>query len=66
VSWATIRASGGWEQYQYSQYAANYTNEFQGTVFGTFKHTDYLTIRVNDVFGGAATRITTGRSSSTT
>jgi MtrB/PioB family decaheme-associated outer membrane protein len=51
VSWATVGASGGWEQYQYSQYAANYTNELQGTVFGTFKPTDYLTIRVNDQFG---------------
>ena len=51
ASWATIGGSVGWEQYDYSQSAANMTNEFQAKLFATGHPTDWLTIRFNDLLG---------------
>ena len=48
-SWATIGGSLGWEQYDYSQYAANLTNEWQGKLFAIAHPTDWLSIRFNEL-----------------
>ena len=49
VSWGTVGGSLGWEQYTYSQYAANMTNEWQGKIFATGHPTDWLSIRFNEL-----------------
>ncbi len=51
ASWATIGGSLGWEQYDYSQYAANMTNEWQAKLFATGHPTDWLAIRFNELLG---------------
>ena len=51
ASWATIGGSLGWEQYDYSQYAANVTNEWQAKLFATGHPTDWLAIRFNELLG---------------
>ena len=49
ASWATLGGSIGWEQYDYSQTAANQTNEFQAKFFATGHPTDWLAIRFNEL-----------------
>ncbi len=51
ASWATIGGSMGWEQFDYSQYAANVTNEWQAKLFATGHPTDWLAIRFNEYLG---------------
>ncbi|MGA2492086.1 MAG: MtrB/PioB family outer membrane beta-barrel protein [Roseiarcus sp.] len=48
TKWATIGASTGWEQYRYSEYAVNETNEYTEKVFGHLTPTDWLTVRFDD------------------
>ena len=49
ASWATLGGSIGWEQYNYSETAANETNEFQANFFATGHPTDWLAIRFNEL-----------------
>lgn len=50
TKWATVGASGGWEQYTYSETGTNQTNEFTGKVFANLNPTDWMTVRVDDAF----------------
>jgi hypothetical protein len=45
ASWGTFGVKGGWEQYQYSEYAVNETNEFNGKLYGQLHPSDVLNIR---------------------
>ena len=49
ASWATLGGSIGWEQYDYSETAANQTNEFQANFFATGHPTDWLAVRFNEL-----------------
>ena len=48
ASWASIGVFGGWEQYNYSEYAAKRTDEYTGKVFGSLQPSDWATIRFNN------------------
>ena len=50
ANWATVGASTGWEQYRYSQYAADVTNEYSEKIFGRFTPTDWLALRADDTY----------------
>lgn len=51
ASWGSLGAFGGWEQYSYSEYAANQTNEYTGKVFGSLQPADWATVRFNNTLG---------------
>ncbi len=48
VKWANLGFKTAWEQYDYSQYAANQTNEYTEKLYGDLTPTDWLTIRASD------------------
>ena len=50
TKWATVGASSGWEQYRYSEFGANETNEYSEKVFGRLTPTDWLAVRFDDAF----------------
>ena len=50
TKWSTIGAQTGWEQYRYSEYAANETNEFSEKLFGKITPTDWFSLRAEDVY----------------
>jgi MtrB/PioB family decaheme-associated outer membrane protein len=50
TKWSTIGAQTGWEQYRYSEYAANETNEYSEKLFGRINPTDWLSLRAEDVY----------------
>ncbi len=50
TGWATIGANSAWEQYRYSQYAANITNEYKEKLFGQFKLGEWGNLRLDDSF----------------
>jgi hypothetical protein len=50
ASWATVGENSGWEQYRYSESAADVTNEYSEKVFGRFTPTDWFALRVDDTY----------------
>ena len=50
TKWATIGAQTGWEQYRYSEYAANETNEYSEKLFGRINPTDWFSLRAEDTY----------------
>ena len=47
---ATFGVFGGLERHDYTQYAANYTNEGTAKVFAVLNPWDWLTVRANDAY----------------
>ena len=50
TSWATVGENSGWEQYRYSEFAADVTNEYSEKIFGRFTPTDWFALRVDDIY----------------
>lgn len=50
AKWATVGASTGWEQYRYSEFAADVTNEYSEKLFGRITPTDWFALRVDDTY----------------
>jgi len=48
IKWASLGEKSAWEQYDYSQYAANQTNEWSEKVYGTLTPADWLSVRASD------------------
>ncbi len=50
TSWLNVGMNAGWEQYRYSQYAANITNEYTGKVFAKIEPSDWLSVRMTNTY----------------
>jgi MtrB/PioB family decaheme-associated outer membrane protein len=50
TKWATIGASTGWEQYRYSEYAVDVTNEYSEKIFGRITPTDWFSLRADNTY----------------
>lgn len=47
LKWATVGEQTGWEQYRYSEFAANETKEYSEKLFGRINPTDWLSVRAD-------------------
>ena len=50
TKWATFGASTGWEQYRYSEYAVDVTNEYSEKIYGRITPTDWFSLRADDTY----------------
>ena len=50
AKWATLGASTGWEQYRYSEYSVDLTNEYSEKLFGRINPTDWFSLRAEDTY----------------
>jgi len=50
ASWGMFGVGGGWEQYRYTQYPVDATNELSGKVFTRLTPTDWLAVRATETY----------------